>query len=283
MNQEEKTEIQALRNYLRASKARKETPARDAAQIGNLLHEVYDYMAQQSATREHAVKFKCGLMAVDEVVEGLRPGELVAIGGYTGGGQTALALHYAIQVAKDTKKPVWIYSQTHSAHQITKRLMSMLTGISITSIEEAQLADKQWNLLSMATSWLKDQDMRVFDLTTDVERLCNSLYGNEEIGLLIIDGAPEYDLEPAVMQEMSRIAKEKQICILFNGPHLVTAPYVEGKVDKVLWVTHLDEDEYSFELLWTRHGKLGRSTLYWNDNCVSFMDEPLYDEDEINE
>lgn len=265
-----------LRNYLQASKARKETPARDAAQIGNLLHEVFDYMAKQSATRKHKLKLKCGLSAVDHVVVGLELGELVAIGGNRGCGQTALALHYAIQVAKDTHKPVWIYSQTHSAHQITKRILSMLTGIPIEDIESAQLNDAQWNLLSTASTWLKDQDIRVYDMVVDVERLCKALQDNEEIALLIIDGVSTHELEPKVMQAMSRLARTKQCCILFDGSYFSTAPYVEGGVDKVLWLDHLEDDEYSFALQWDRHGYPGFSTLYWNPICVSFMDDPLY-------
>ena len=41
--------MEQLRNYLQASKARKDVSVRDAAQISNRLHEVFDRMAMQSA------------------------------------------------------------------------------------------------------------------------------------------------------------------------------------------------------------------------------------------
>ena len=50
---------------------------------------------------------------LDEIIEGLEPGELATIGGMPKSGKTAFALHIAIEVAKEKQKSVWIYSAKH--------------------------------------------------------------------------------------------------------------------------------------------------------------------------
>ena len=271
--------MEELKDYLEESRARKERLEREEenpAHIRNRLRNVFHYMDLLNDAGYDKTKLNTGIAAVDKVTGGLGLGELVAINGDSGSGRTALALHYAIDVAEKTGKPVRIYSQAHSARQITMRLLSMLTGIPISVIETAQFYDYQYIQLSTAANWLGSQDICVYDMAMSVEQILDSFQFRIDFALLIIDGAPMCELEPKTIRNMSLFARQMECCVIFNGNYLSVAPYIEGKVDKVLNLEHLEDDAYRFELRWAELGKRDHSCLYWNKTSLSFTDEPLY-------
>ena len=270
--------MEELKDYIEVSRARKERLERgenNPAHIRNRLRNVFHYMDLLNDVRFDKTKLNTGIPAVDQVTGGLKWGDLVAINGDRGSGRTALALHYAIEVAEKTHKPVRIYSQAHSAHQITIRLLSMLTGIPISLIEEAKLDEDQWIQLANANNWLFCQDMHVYDMGMGVEQLLDSLESGDDWALLIIDGVSMCELEPKTIQNMAIFAERMQCCVLFTCNYPSVVPYIEGYVSKVINLVHLEENVYSFELSWTWHGQRGQSCLYWNKNSLSFTDEPL--------
>ena len=271
--------MEEFKDYIEASRERKESlesKEKNPAQIKNRVHGVFDYMAMLNTASHAPIKLNTGIAAVDKVTGGLGLGELVAINGDRGSGRTALALHYAIETAEKTHKPVRIYSQAHSAHQLTMRLLSMLTGIPISLIEAGKLNEEQWIQLSTASNWLIRQDIYIYDMAMSIEQLLDSFQSGIDFVLLIIDGAPMCELEPKTIWNMSRFTRQMQCCVIFNGNYLSVAPYIKGNVDKVLNLEHLEDDAYSFELRWTQLGTRNHSCLYWNKNCLSFTDEPLY-------
>lgn len=269
--------MEELKAYLEESRVRKERLERDEsnrAHIKNCLYNVYNYIGRLNDGSYDTTKLNTGIAAVDHVTGGLEFGDLVAINGDRGTGRTALALHYAIEISEKTHKPVMIYSQSHSSHQITIRILSMLTGIPIALIEAAKLNEEQWIQLGIANNWLSSQDIYIYDMGMGVQQLLDSLEDEYDLGLLIIDGAPLDELEPKTIQNMSMFAELTQCCVLFNCHYPSVAPYIEGHVSKVLNLEHLGEDIYNLELRWTWHGHRQQSRLYWNKSCLRFMDPP---------
>lgn len=263
--------MEHLRNYLQANKARKEAPARDASQIGNRLHEVFDRMAAQSAMKGHSPKLATGFEDVDEMIGGLELGELVAINGLPGSGRTAIALEIAHQTAKDTQLPILIYSQNHAPQQITRRLLSMLTGVPISRIEHATPDDTQWNALHTACSWLKEQDIRIFEIDQTLPELCATIRRQEPPALVIIDGLPDNQLWQEPMRMLKALASETACCVVFTGCYPDTVPYIAGGVDKVFDLDWCAERECTFEIKWNRTGKNGCTMLIWQEEYLRFL------------
>ena len=263
--------MEELRNYLQASKARKETPVRDACQISNRLHEVFDRMAMQSAMRNRTEPLLTGYEDVDEIIGGLELGELVAIDGERGSGKTAMMLGIAIETARSSPLSIMIYSQTHSAQQLARRLLSMLTGVPIASIEAADLSDAQWNLLSNASTWLKEKDIRIIDLDQSIPDLCASINRCDTPALVIVDGLPTDALDPDSMKLLKELAQEKNCCVLFGCSYYTNQPYISGKVDKVFSLDNYHENEATCEITWNRTGKNGCTLLLWHRDCLEYM------------
>ena len=263
--------MEHLRNYLQANKARKEAPARDASQIGNRLHEVFDRMAAQSAMKGRSPKLATGFEDVDEIIGGLELGELVAINGLPGSGRTAIALEIALQTAKDTQLPILIYSQNHAAQQITRRLLSMMTGVPISCIENAALDDAQWNVLYSASTWLQEHDIRIFEIDQPLPELCATIRRQNTPALVIIDGLPDNQLWQEPMRILKALASETACCVAFTGCYPDTAPYIAGGVDKVFHLDWYTEQENTFEIKWNRTGKNVCTMLIWQEECLRFL------------
>lgn len=275
--------MEELRNYLQASKARKAAPVRAEAQIGNRLHEVFDRMAMQSAMKSQAKPLSTGYEDIDEIIGGLELGELVAIDGIQGSGKTAMMLGIAIEIVRSSPLPIMVYSQTHSAQQLTRRLLSMLSGVPITSIEAADLSDAEWNLLSTASSWLKEKDIRIVDLDQCIPELCTSINRCDTPALLIVDGLSTDALDPDNMKLLKELAQEKNCCVLFGCSYYTNQPYIAGRVDKVFSLDNYHENETTFEVTWNRTGKNGCTLLLWHPECLEYMPYTSSAADDVDE
>ena len=263
--------MEQLRNYLQASKARKDVSVRDAAQISNRLHEVFDRMAMQSAMKGQAKPLHTGFADIDEIIGGLELGELVAFDGAPGSGRTAMMLNVAIEAARETQLPILIYSQVHSAQQITRRLLSMLTGVRISAIESADLTDAEWNMLSTASIWLKEKDILITDLDQSIPELCASINRCDTPALVIVDGLPADALEADQMKLLKNLAQKKNCCVLFSGSYLENQPYISGEVDKVFFIEGYYQNETVLEIRWNRTGKNGGTLLLWYPPCLQYL------------
>ncbi len=265
--------MEHLRNYLQACKARKDNPPRDASQIGNLLHEVFDKMATQCAERNNKTFCHTGFTQIDELIEGFEQGELIAVGGMPKSGKTAFALHCAIHVARDGDGSVWIYSLRHSAHQITKRMLSMLTGISLRAIEDARLTDLEWNSLSTACAWLREQDIRVHDLDMPITELCDNIQNAEVPKLLIVDDCFPNKLDTSIISRLKEFARGTNCCVILTSFYHDIHQYVAGGADKVLFLYGFEEQATTtVEINWNRYGRLGDAELYFDRNCLLFRE-----------
>lgn len=263
--------MEQLRNYLQASKARKEVSARDAAQISNRLHEVFDRMAMQSAMKGQVKPLHTGFKDVDEIIGGLELGELVAFDGAPGSGRTAMMLNVAMEAARETQLPILIYSQVHSAQQITRRLLSMLTGVHISAIESADLTDAEWNMLSTASIWLKEKDIFIADLDRSIPELCASINRCDTPAVVIVDGLPTDALEPDQMNLLKALAQDKNCCVMFSCCYLSNQPYIAGEVDKVFHLDNYYENETTLEISWNRTGKNAGTLLSWYPPCLQYL------------
>ena len=191
-------------------------------------------------------------------------------------------LSVAMEAAKETQLPILIYSQVHSAQQITRRLLSMLTGVRISAIESADLTDAEWNMLSTASIWLKEKDILITDLDQSIPELCASINRCDTPALVIVDGLSTDALEADQMKLLKNLAQEKNCCVLFSGSYLENQPYISGEVDKVFHLDNYYENETTLEISWNRTGKNGGTLLLWYPPCLQYLpfNPEIRDEDD---
>jgi replicative DNA helicase len=104
---------------------------------------------------ESAYGLKTGLPTVDEMIHGMKPGEVILLGSHTNHGKTALALNVASHVAIQQQAPVAIVSLEMTHDEVTERLLLAQSGLPKDSIcgkltrqQQSQLRDATDRLLA---------------------------------------------------------------------------------------------------------------------------------------
>lgn len=97
-----------------------------------------------------------GYSALDNVLVGMGPGDLILIGARPGMGKTSFAMNIATNVAKNPTMhgPVCIFSLEMSAEQLASRLLSSEAMIESKKIRNGQMSQDEWGVLALKTSEL---------------------------------------------------------------------------------------------------------------------------------
>ena len=127
---------------------------------------------------------KTGLPSLDKLIGGFEKGELITLGGYSGGGKTTLALNIATNVAKDGWKVLY-FSLEMTKTEMHKRLVCSSTGIhdfaNMTAEEFNRLIEDSKSLEhDLPLKFLDDGDMTV----EKIAAICGS---QKDTALVIID------------------------------------------------------------------------------------------------
>lgn len=134
--------------------------------------------------RENPRVVKTGLPSLDKLIGGFEKGELITLGGYSGGGKTTLALNIATNVAKEGRKVVY-FSLEMTKTEMHKRLVCSSTGVS----DFANMSPGDFNRLIEASKSLEHDLPLEFadDSDTTVEKIAAVCAGKKDLGLVVID------------------------------------------------------------------------------------------------
>ena len=98
----------------------------DATQLSEICHERYDHYSEAFETDDPTAfaGIATGFSALDGLLGGLRPGQLIILAARPSIGKTALALNIARNVVSEQGKVVGIFSLEMSKEEITDRLVA---------------------------------------------------------------------------------------------------------------------------------------------------------------
>ncbi|MEU8158014.1 replicative DNA helicase [Micromonospora sp. NPDC048986] len=105
----------------------------------------YDEIELLAEANEGPVGVPTGLHDVDEVLEGLRPGQLTLVAARPRVGKSVLLLNIAQHAAMTLNKRVVLFSLEMSESEVATRMFSASTGVPLTRIRVAKtLEDNDW-------------------------------------------------------------------------------------------------------------------------------------------
>lgn len=127
---------------------------------------------------------KTGFPSLDRLIGGFEKGELITLGGYSGGGKTTLALNIATQIAQAGGKVLY-FSLEMTKVEMHKRLVCSSLRISdfskITQEEFYTVVEKSKSLENdLPLEFIDDAD-------TTVEKISAICAGKKDLSLIIID------------------------------------------------------------------------------------------------
>lgn len=134
--------------------------------------------------RDNPRVIKTGLPSLDKLIGGFEKGELITLGGYSGGGKTTLALNIATNVAKEGLKVLY-FSLEMTKTEMHKRLVCSATGIH----DFANMTADEFNRLIEASKSLEhDLPLRFLDDgDMTVEKIAAVCGGEKDVALVVID------------------------------------------------------------------------------------------------
>ena len=163
--------------------------AQDMVPISTVLPDVLDHLNEMSEREGTKIAgLSTGLSAVDAKISGLNKSDLVLLAARPGMGKTSMALNVALNVAKETRQTVAIFSLEMSKEQLATRLLSSEALVENTRLINGDLRETDWVKIADAASALSRTDIRIDDnpllTVADMNAKCRRL---DNLGLVVID------------------------------------------------------------------------------------------------
>ena len=165
-----------------------------AENIRPIMNRIIDDIEYRQSIGKTMTGIPSGLIDLDRKTIGFQRSDLIILAGRPAMGKTALALKIALNVAleeTDERCPVAIFSMEMSKEQLTQRLMSIRSGVTVSAMRQANLGDKSWENLHLATNELYDANIHIDDtpaLTAlELRAKARRLSCKEGIGRVVVD------------------------------------------------------------------------------------------------
>lgn len=161
-----------------------------AISIGDAAREVLRAAQAAHERGGRALGLPTGVAALDTLLGGLAPAQMVVLGARPGVGKTAVALSIALAAAR-AGIGVAIFSLEMASDELAERLLANIAGIPGTAIRDGRMDQRQWDLLVAAEGELDRLDIQVDDTPgLTMQRVLlrvRAMSRKRPVGLVIVD------------------------------------------------------------------------------------------------
>jgi replicative DNA helicase len=163
----------------------------DYVHIESLLQATLDEIEKISSTGGIGTGIPTGFQHLDEITNGLHPGQMVTVAGRPGSGKSTLALDFARSAAVKNQKPTAIFSLEMGKMEIMMRLFAAEAGVALQNMRSGHMSDTDWRRLALRSSELADAPLFIDDspnLTMmEIRAKARRLRQRHDLSLVIID------------------------------------------------------------------------------------------------
>jgi replicative DNA helicase len=129
---------------------------KDFFKVGELTAGAIQDFQKMRDAKDGVTGLSTGLAPLDRMTTGFHEGEMNVIAARPGVGKTSLAMNIARHIAEQNRGAVVFFSLEMTAHDLTKRLISSMSGVGIQAIIDGTLGPKFYEDLDRAAEKLKD-------------------------------------------------------------------------------------------------------------------------------
>ena len=202
--------------------------------IGKLLEETIEDITVKASEVDASEGecFSTGLLNLDAVLGGLRPGEVVCIAGTSRSGRHSLACQIGLSAAKQGAAALVVSTET-SARQIALRTLAADARVGLSELEARKLDEDEWKRIVDAAGMVSGLDLRVCgnrDISLDdVSSLAEDALGGRDKGLIVLCGIERIG-ETCGHDVCWAVERIKALAVKLLVPVVVTADVAEGVV-----------------------------------------------------
>jgi replicative DNA helicase len=227
--------------------------AQDAIVLRDAVKIAVNEMEDQAKSAKEGLDIPTGFRELDDVTNGLHPGQLILIAARPGLGKSTLALDFARSAALRSRVPTVFFSLEMSATEISQRLMSAETSVPLSAIRKSKdLQSEGWKRINTLQPKLDDTPLFIDDspnLTlSEIRAKCRRLKAQHGIKLVIIDYLQLMTSGKKVenrQQEVSEFSRSLKLLAKELGVPIVALSQLnrgpENSPDKKPQLSHLRE------------------------------------------
>lgn len=158
--------------------------------LNELMSETITMLDQQAIRKTHIMGVSTGFRSIDEILSGLRGGDLIVVAARPGIGKTSFALNVAVNAAKDDTS-VAFFSLEMPSDQLIQKIMCTEARVDLKKMRSGNLTQADWQQIIRSCSSLGSLDfsiddssaLSIMELRAKARR---QLHGKEK-GLIVVD------------------------------------------------------------------------------------------------
>lgn len=263
----------------------------DAVTIGEAAAEVVDELNEEKPR----VTIFSGIMSLDRIVGGYRPGEMIVLAARPGVGKTSLALQLA-QHNAEREKPALFVSLEMSYSELAARMLSQRTGVDSRLIRSNDLGNHEREQLAEAAASLKSLPIVIWSPSTATMQQIRARASIEKrrrgVSLVVIDylglvtsgdgRKSRYEQVSETSRLIKQVAKDIGVPILALAQlnreadgeiprlsNLRDSGSIEQDADIVIFL-HQSEAEHKIIVAKHRHGECGEVPIVFDGPATRF-------------
>ena len=229
---------------------------RDLVPVDTIMQDVVNKLDFLSRNQDTFMGVATGFNALDTMLGGFQPSDLIIVAARPGMGKSSFALSVALQAAKNLNSRIGIFSLEMGADQMVQRFLAMETRIDSHRMRMGNIYDEEWDILLTVANDLASYNIFIDDTpgatVGDIRTKARRLYAERGLDMLMIDYMQLMSSGKAVagggenrQQEISYISRSlKELARELNVPVIALSQLsraVEGRADKRPMLSDLRE------------------------------------------
>ncbi|MGO0575865.1 replicative DNA helicase [Ornithinimicrobium panacihumi] len=159
--------------------------------LGELLQPTADEIEHNASSTGEMVGVPTGFTELDELTNGLHPGQMIIVAARPAVGKSTFALDVARAAAIKHGMPTVVFSLEMSRTEITMRLLSAESEIPLQNMRKGNMRDRDWTRLAETQGRIQDAPLFIDDSPNmslmEIRAKCRRLKTRHNLKMVIVD------------------------------------------------------------------------------------------------
>jgi replicative DNA helicase len=179
---------EAEKQILHVTRTRRSSDFKDTREV---VHDVIENISKMSEQKSNITGLKTSYRDLDNITNGLQPGDLIILAARPSMGKTAFAINLGYHVARFNDLPIALFSLEMPAEQLVMRMLSATAAIEGSKLRSGFLNNDEWNRLNESATELTALPIYIDDTPSirvpEIFSKCRKLSSEKGLGLIIVD------------------------------------------------------------------------------------------------
>ncbi len=159
--------------------------------LGELLNETMEEIEAASGRTDEMIGVPTGFLELDELTNGLHPGQMIVVAARPAVGKSTLGIDIARAAAIKHNMATAVFSLEMSRTEITMRILSAEATIQLQDLRKGLKSQEQWNKLARIMGKISDSPLFIDDSPNmslmEIRAKCRRLKQQHNLKMVIID------------------------------------------------------------------------------------------------